>query len=102
MTTPELTRLSNDLEIIHSTEVIDRLAELERRLAAADLEDADPDPEDVEEREALVDLERQCLARGRAAWHNGIELRHWFAVTHLPEWWDEVTFDGMTYMLRVG
>ena len=102
MTTPSLTHIDNTADEIHSHDVIDRIAELERRRAAAEAEGEPFDAEDASELCDLVDLELQCTSRARGAWRNGTRLyrapAEWFDTGD----WDDVDFAGVTYALRVG
>lgn len=107
MTTPALTHIDNTQEQIHSHDVIDRIAELERRKAAAEAEGEPFDCEDESELCDLVDLELQCLDRGPNAWRHGTRIAH--DGSELARAWqrgicsmDHVDFAGVTYWLRVG
>ena len=103
MTTPALTHIDNTQEQIHSHDVIDRIAELDRREAAAEAEGEPLPCEDASELSDLVDLELQCRARNADAWRTGARLVRWNS--DLPivlNGWDHVDFAGVTYWLRVG
>lgn len=105
MTTPALTAIDNTADVIHSHDVIDRIAELERRKAAAEAPEGGPfDDEDASELCDLVDLELQCRARAAVAWRTGTELWRADLVLELADggWFDVVDFAGAAYWLRVG
>ena len=103
MTTPSLTHIDTTADEIHSHDVIDRIAELERRRAAAEAEGEPFDAEDASELCDLVDLELQCASRARGAWRSGMTLHRW-EPWPLPGVWiyEDVDFAGVTYALRVG
>lgn len=101
MTTPALTHLDNTFDVIRSTDVITRIAELERQKDAAESEGEPFDDADASELHDLVDLELQCLARRPRMWSKGITL-----YLRTDAWTgsldDLVDFAGVTYVLRVG
>jgi len=103
MTTPALTHIDNTQEQIHSHDVIDRIAELERRKAAAEAEGEPLPCEDASELCDLVDLELQC--RIYPTWRHGTTLIRW---TEMDEddlrgrSWTDVDLAGVEYALRVG
>lgn len=100
---PALTQITNDLDEITSTEVIDRIALLEQYQAAADAEGAELPAEEAEELCRLVDLELQCVDRARGAWRNGTVLMRFEHDPHLVHrGLDSVDFAGVTYWLLVG
>lgn len=101
MTTPALTHIDNAAEQIHSHDVIDRIAELERRRAAAEAEGEPFAAEDASELCDLVDLELQCRDRIGRAWQAGTRIYHWYSSRFDGNAWDYVDFAGVTYALRV-
>jgi len=102
VTTPSLTHIDNTQDQIHSHDVIDRIAELERRKAAAEAEGEPLPCEDASELCDLVDLELQCRDRNADAWRTGAVLIHLDAGGWPICCSEFVDFAGVTYALRVG